>query len=180
MAAAVEGAAEGHAAAAETAAHAAHPAGDKRVWHAEHAREARIERRARFDQLANLERLERAAQCPSFSAGHAADEAGECRLPVAGLVKRVQHKLGDIGFPALGRAVTPRTAISLTPRESFLGEPVENRHHRGVSQIPRGQLTADLADRQRLGTLPEDIHDGALKLTQPVHNAMLLARHRPE
>ena len=85
-----------------------------------------------------------------LGAGHAAGEPGQRGLPVAGLVKRRQHQLGDVGFAGLGRPVTPGAASPLPADETLLGQPVEHGHHRRVCQVAVGELLADLPDRHRV------------------------------
>jgi hypothetical protein len=55
--------------------------------------------------------------------------------------------------------------MTLPPGKALLGEPVEHGHHGRVSQVPIGELAAHLAHAERVCSLPEHIHYGALELT---------------
>src|SRR5580658_6239031 len=103
---------------------------------------------------------ERVQQCLSFGPADAAREPGQCRLAVTGLVERAQHELGHVRFPALRGPVMPGPAATLAPGEALLGEAVEHGHYRRMSQIPICWTAADLAYAQRVGGLPEHVHDG--------------------
>src|SRR5262249_51990818 len=102
---------------------------------------------------------------------HAAREPGQGGMAITGLVERVQHELGHVGFPGRRGPVAPGAPLSLPPREPLLGEPVQDRHHCGVREIPLGEATADLPDRERVAALPEDVHDRALKVAKTIHEA---------
>ena len=52
---------------------------------------------------------------------------------VAGLFQRGQHEFGHVGLSGRGRTVTPGPPVALPPGESLFREPVEYRHHGGVS-----------------------------------------------
>jgi hypothetical protein len=85
----------------------------------------------------------------------------------------VQHQLGDVSFPVRGSLVTPCAPITLAGGEPLLGQPVEDCHHSGMRKITISQPQADLADCERLGAVPEDIHDGTFELTKPVHGVTI-------
>ena len=64
---------------------------------------------------------------------------------------------------------TPRPADALTTDESLLGQPVKHGHDRRVSQVPVGEAATNLPHGHRVARFPENLHDGPLKLSQPVH-----------
>src|SRR5262249_35994736 len=70
--------------------------------------------------------------------------------------------------------------VALAAGKALLRQPVKHRHHRRVRQVTVGQAQANLANGQRLCALPEHVHDGTLKLTQPVHGVTLSAVPKPE
>src|SRR5580692_3478567 len=80
-----------------------------------------------------FEYFQRFAQRLGLDSGDRLGETGQCGSTVAGLVERGQHQLGDVGLPGRGRAITPGTTVALPPGESLFREPVEYRHHGGVS-----------------------------------------------
>src|SRR5690606_24535736 len=115
--------------------------------------------------------------------GDGPDEVGERGVPVAGLVQRAQHQLGHVVLPAGHRPVAPGAAVALALEEAFLGEPVQDRHDRGVCEVPvAGEGPAHVAGGRSLVTgvlpRPEDLHDRAFELSQTFHAIQVNRRSR--
>lgn len=121
--------------------------------------------------------LSQPGECPAqhgcFCLRDAAHKARQRGRPVAGLIERMHHQLGYIRFPARRSLVLPGAASSLARDNPFLCQPIQNGHYRGVGKITVGQAQANLTDCEGFGVVPENIHDRALKLAQPIHGVTL-------
>src|SRR5208282_3556921 len=82
---------------------------------------------------ATFDHFQGVAQHFSLDARYGLCEPSQRRCPVTGLIQCGQHELGHIGLAGSGGAVTPGAPIALPPGEALFREPVEHRHHGGVS-----------------------------------------------
>src|SRR5215207_10664439 len=115
----------------------------------------------------SLRLLQQSAELGDLVRGQRCDELRQRDRMVTGRRQQLAHPLRGLLFPALAWAVGERAARPAPLDEPFLPQPGEDGHHRRVGEWSfRVETALYVARGQRLGAVPQHVHNEALELAR--------------